>query len=159
MRQVIVILLAATLMCGCDDSRYYEKNFDFENRVWMMTHKPAFEFNIDDTTRQYNIYCNVRSSLTFPFARLFVKYYVTDSLGKVEQEKLVSTDIFDRNTGEPQGSSGLGDIYDHRFLILRNHAFKHSGNYKILLEQFNRKDTLDGVLAVGIRIEKALPEK
>jgi gliding motility-associated lipoprotein GldH len=159
MKQAITILVAAIFLCGCDDSRFYEKNYDFENRVWMVTHKPSFEFNIDDTTQQYNIYCNVRSSLTFPFARLFLKYYVTDSLGKVEREKLVSADIFDRKTGEPQGASGLGDIYDHRFMILKNHSFDHAGKYKILLEQFNRKDTLDGILAVGVRIEKIEREK
>jgi len=36
-----------------------------------------------------------------------------------------------------------------------NYSFSKPGRYTILLEQFNRRDTLNGVLAVGIRVEKA----
>jgi hypothetical protein len=48
----------------------------------------------------------------------------------------------------------LGDIYDHRFLLLQNYEFKFPGKYKVKLDQMMRQDTLMGVLAAGIIIEK-----
>jgi gliding motility-associated lipoprotein GldH len=154
MKRVTVILILSALIASCDDSRLYEKNIDFENRMWMINHKPEFEFVIDDTTQKYDVYCNVRNSLDFPFSRLFMRYYLQDSTGKVERQNMLERDLFDRNTGEPQGSSGLGDIYDHQFLLLKKYRFPYRGAYKIRFEQYMRKDTLDGILAVGVRIEK-----
>lgn len=150
-----VICLLASLAAGCDESRVYEKNLDFKDRAWMSGHKPEFEFEIGDTTASYNIYCNVRNTLDYPFSRLFITYYLQDSIGKVSEQKLISNMIFDPKTGEPQGSSGLGDIYDHRFLLLKNYRFPYRGKHRIKFEQFMRKDTLDGMLAVGVRVERA----
>jgi gliding motility-associated lipoprotein GldH len=139
---------------SCDDSRLYEKNVDFENRVWMVSHKPEFEFVIEDTTLKYDVYCNVRNSLEFPFSRLFIRYYLQDSAGTIEKEGMLERDLFERKTGEPQGSSGLGDIYDHQFLLLKDYQFGYKGVHKIRFEQYMRKDTLDGILAIGVRVEK-----
>jgi gliding motility-associated lipoprotein GldH len=62
--------------------------------------------------------------------------------------------LFDQHTGKPQGSSGLGDIYDQRFPVISNYKFPSPGKYKVSFEQFMRKDTLEGVLAIGLRVER-----
>jgi gliding motility-associated lipoprotein GldH len=116
--------------------------------------QPEFQFTISDTTNSYNLYCNVRNSIAYPFARIFLTYYLQDSLGALLEKKLVSRLLFDEKTGEPQGSSGLGDIYDHRIPLKMNYRFKKAGTYKIRFEQYMRADTLSGILAVGARIEK-----
>jgi gliding motility-associated lipoprotein GldH len=158
MRSLIVLILAAITFVACDDSRVYEKNYDFDGAAWAAPDKPEFEFEIQDTTEVYNIYCNVRNSLTYPFSRLFVTYYLQDSIGKILKKDLVSQTLFDPKTGDPQGSSGLGDIYDRRVLLLSGHRFPYAGRHKISFEQFMRMDTLTGVLAVGVRVEKVLPD-
>jgi gliding motility-associated lipoprotein GldH len=158
MRSVILILLVCGLLLACDDKRLYEKNLDFEHRAWMETHKPEFEFVIQDTTAAYNLYFNFRNTLDYPFSRLFFQYYLQDSLGLAFKKDLMTAMIFDPKTGKPFGSSGLGDIYDHQFSILKNHKFPYPGIHKIKFEQFMRIDTLDGVLAAGVRVERNLPD-
>jgi gliding motility-associated lipoprotein GldH len=115
----------------------------------------AFEFKISDTTKKYNLYYNVRNSLEYPFARIFVNYSLTDSTETEISKQLLSNYLFDQKTGRPLGRSGLGDVYDNQFLILENKIFKKPGTYKFQLVQFNRLDTLTGILAVGFRIETA----
>ena len=62
-------------------------------------------------------------------------------------------------TGKPFGTSGLGDIYDHRFELLKDYQFPTRGKYRIKLEQMMRMDTLHGILAVGVRVENnSLPK-
>ena len=51
------------------------------------------------------------------------------------------------------GTSGVGDIYDHQFPILKNYSFKKLGTYRMSFQQFMRQDTIPGVLAVGLRVE------
>lgn len=158
MRWLLVVPFAALFLTGCDNSRIFESYTDFENRYWVVTEKPVFEFEITDTQARYNIYSNVRNSVAYPFSRFFMTYYLRDSSGNELQKKLSGHTLFDEKSGEPQGSSGLGDIYDHQFLLLRNFEFKNPGKYSMTFEQFMRTDTLEGMLAVGVRVEKVIGE-
>jgi gliding motility-associated lipoprotein GldH len=158
MRIVFPFLLLAGFLTACDNTRVYEKNHDFDQRHWLVNDTTTFEFEIPDTTLHYNLYCNLRNTVAFPYARLFVNYHLEDSTGKPLQKRLIQTFLFDQHTGKPQGTSGLGDIYDHRIRLIGNHRFPYAGKYNMRFEQYMRTDTLEGILAVGLRVEKVLPE-
>lgn len=146
------------VLFSCDAARVFEQQVDFESQAWMVNEVPQFEFEILDHTKDYNIYCTVRNSLEFPFSRLFVTYYLRDSLHNQLRSELVSAYLFDQKTGRPNGSSGLGDLFDHRIELVTHYHFDRPGKYAISLKQFNRKDTLQGVLAVGIKVDVADPK-
>jgi gliding motility-associated lipoprotein GldH len=145
----------AILVTGCDDNRVYEQYTDFEKGYWLVNDKPEFEFTIQDPGTRYNIYGNVRNAVSYPWSRLFMTYYMQDSIGNQIQKNLVNEFLFDAKSGKPLGNSGLGDIYDHQILLLRNYQFAKPGKYKVKFEQYMRTDTLQGILAVGLRVEHA----
>lgn len=155
MRYIFFLLLASLCIASCDSNRVYEDYREFKTKSWLVNDPAAFEFEISDTTKKYNLYYNIRNSLEYPFARIFVNYSLVDSTGTEISKQLLSNYLFDQKTGQPIGRSGLGDVYDNQFLILENQFFKKPGHYKFQLEQFNRLDTLTGVIAVGFRIETA----
>ncbi|MDL5050872.1 gliding motility lipoprotein GldH [Oscillatoria amoena NRMC-F 0135] len=144
----------AVILIACDASRVYEQNHDFTNRWWTVSEQPRFEFSISDTTVPYALYLNVRNESVYPYANLYVTYHLLDSAGKELHQKLITGFLFDKKSGKPLGQSGIGDIYDHRFLLLNNHVFPYSGRYTMRFEQFMRADTLKGILAVGLRVER-----
>lgn len=148
------VLLVASLLCSCDSNRVYENNLDFKDRTWKVTEVARFNFTIPDTAKRYNVYYNVRNSLDYPYARIFVTYHLYDSNGSELYKKLVFHDLFDEKTGRPLGDSGLGDLYDHRFTLAEHRRFAYRGKYSIKLDQFMRQDTLQGIVAVGVRIEE-----
>jgi gliding motility-associated lipoprotein GldH len=155
MRRLMLIFISAVfLLTACDDTRVFEKNLDCEQQAWMSGHKPEFEINIPDTTTFYNVYFNLRTGVDYPYSRIFFTYYLEDSLGLVLSKKLVDYMVFDPKTGKPQGSSGLGDIFDHQVPLVRKHRFPYAGTHRVKFEQFMRADTLAGVFAVGVRVEK-----
>ena len=145
------------LLNSCDETRHYEENHEFIARSWVVSEEPAFDFFIPDSIRYYSIYYNVRNSLDYPFARIFVTYHMFDSTGVEVSKKLTYNDLFDQKTGQPFGESGLGDLYDHQFPLLKHYRFNFPGRYSIKLDQFTRMDTLKGVIAVGIRVEQDQP--
>ena len=155
---ILLLFILPIVLFSCDTKRLYETNHDFEDRTWKVNDVREFEFQITDPGKRYNIYYNVRNSLDYPYSRIFVTYHLQDLVSNDLQSKLSTQDLFDQKTGTPFGSSGLGDIYDHRFLLLGNYEFKFPGKYKIKLEQFTRQDTLKGMLAVGVRVETVQPE-
>ena len=89
--------------------------------------------------------------LEYPYARLFVNYTLIDPKGVQLQKKMLGNNLFDQKTGEPFGQSGIGDLFDHQFPLLKQYRFYNTGVYKLTFQQFMRKDTLEGVLAAGAR--------
>jgi gliding motility-associated lipoprotein GldH len=152
-------LATGLLITSCDDTRIYEKNHDFTDRYWVAKETPTFDFNIQDTTQRYNLILNLRNSVSYPYARIFVDYTLSDSVGHALAKELLNEYLFDVKTGKPAGSSGLGDIYDHQFVLLENFNFGKHGKYKVSFEQFMRTDTLQGVLAIGLRVETSTQQK
>jgi gliding motility-associated lipoprotein GldH len=151
---LLYVLLTVLWLTACDESRLYEMNHDFPERYWLVNEKPKFEFNIDNTDVRYNLYGNLRNEVAYPFSRIFFTYHLTDSTG-LELNKALSTQfLFDKKTGKPFGSSALGDIYDHQFLLMENYQFRRPGKYTVQFEQFMRTDTLEGMLSVGLRVER-----
>lgn len=159
MRSLPVTAIIVALLFSCDDQRVYERNADFNSRYWKVSDKPEFEFAITDSLAPYNLYCNVRNSLDYPYARIFITWRLQDSTGALLEKGLAGQMLFDEKTGEPFGESGLGDIYDHRIPIRQNHRFPYTGKFTVSFEQFMRTDTLSGVLAVGLRLEESVPSQ
>ncbi len=152
MRTVIIIFLLS-LLFSCDSERLFEQNINLEERYWRVDEPMIFEIKIEDSSKPYNIYYNVRNSLDYPYARLFIQYTLADSTGLQIDKKLNSQFLFDQKTGKPLGQSGIGDVFDHQFLLIEKQVFNYPGKYQLRIEQFNRQDTLRGILAVGARVE------
>lgn len=152
MRNTVIIFLLC-LLFSCDSDRLFEQNVTLENRYWRIDEPVTFDFKVEDSSKPYTIYYNVRNSLEYPYARLFIQYTLSDSTGLQIDKKLNSQFLFDQKTGIPLGQSGVGDVFDHQFLILEKHVFDYPGKYKLTIEQYNRQDTLRGILAIGARLE------
>lgn len=147
-------VVAAFLVAGCDSAKISDQVLEFNDRSWKVLEPAEFEFKINDIGSPYDVSFTVRNSLDYPFARLFVNYTLVDSVGQELSKKLIANYLFDQKSGEPNGRSGLGDLYDHRFPLLKNYSFRYPGRFKIKMEQAMRQDTLQGVLAVGLHVEK-----
>jgi len=145
---VILILLGS-----CDSKRVFEDNVEFRERNWKITEPVQFEFQISDASKKYNVLMNIRNSLDYPYARIFVNYDLQKQDSTSLSKKMIAEYLFDQKTGQPFGTSGIGDIYDHQFPILKNYSFEKAGAYKMKLNQFMRMDTIPGILAVGVRVE------
>ena len=155
MRFSVLLVALCILLSGCDSSRVFENYVEFKERTWNIQEPVSFEFEINNTQQQYNLYYEVRNSLDFPWSRIFLHYQISDSIGSVLDSKLISNYLFEKD-GKPLGRSGLGDVYDHRFPVLQNYTFTRPGKYKFTLQQENRKDNMNGILAIGLRVETAL---
>ena len=153
--RIFLSLVVFSVLCGsCDSERIFENNVEFRDRNWKIAQSVQFEFQIADTSRRYNLWMNIRNSLDYPYARIFVNYDLQKDSATLTK-KMMAAYLFDQKTGKPFGNTGIGDIYDHQFPILKNYSFDKAGVYKIRLNQFMRMDTIPGILAVGVRVEKA----
>ena len=154
---VVTHLFSALLIAGCDPARVYETNYDMKNGQWLLSDSLSFNITVPDTSKTYNVFLNIRNTIDFETARLFVQYQLADST-MVIRKRLVEYNLFDRKTGEPFGDSGLGNIYSHQILLEHGIRFHNNGSYAITLNHMMRSDTLAEIRSVGIRVEQVNPQ-
>src|SRR5688572_24204205 len=104
MRILFLAGVISLLFTACNQSRVYEQNTDFDERYWLVNETPEFEFTIDQPADKYTLYCNIRNSVSYPYARLFFTYHLQDSAGTEIDKKLVTQHLFDAKTGKPFGT-------------------------------------------------------
>ena len=120
--------------------------------LWLADSTAEFVFEVKNSETEYNLYYNIRNSLSYPYHNLYIRHTLEDSLGNMLGSALQNMDLFDPVTGRPLGE-GLGDIFDHRILAVSNQKFPKSGWYRFKMQQFMRQDSLPLILSVGLRVE------
>ena len=58
----------------------------------------------------------------------------------------------DEKTGKPMGD-GLGDLFDHKIIALKNYRFSRAGKYTFKVRQYMRQDPLPAILSMGVSVE------
>lgn len=147
--------LAGVLLLGsCADSRIYDQDHDLAGRTWAVDSIQIFEFEVQDTAAGYSLYYKIRNAADYEFYNLYVKYTLEDSLHRTLRSELQELVLFDPKTGAPLGS-GLGDIFSHEFPMMAAYTFPYRGRYFLSIQQYMRRDDLDGIHSVGLRIDRA----
>lgn len=151
---IFVILLASS----CNGNRIYEKNVKFQNRIWTKDTDAVFDFEIADINTNYKFYFNLRNTILYPYQNIYLSYSLEDTLGNVYDSELTNIDLFDSKTGKPFGS-GMGDIFDHQYLVIENYQFNNPGMYLFKIRQYMRMDSLPEIMSVGLRIERSVNQR
>lgn len=156
MRNMMLMLAVAgtLLLSACDPSRVYEQNVEMPDKNWTVDNAPVFEFAIEDTTKRYNVYFNVRYSLAYDYYNLYLQHRLTAPDSSLVSSSLTELHLMDAKTGKPEGK-GSSDIYDVQSLVLKEVALPQVGTYRLQLTQYMRRDPLPNILAVGVRVEEA----
>jgi gliding motility-associated lipoprotein GldH len=144
---MFILLLA---LSACQTNMVFDDNEEIKNYVWDSKVKPAFTFEIKDTTVLYNIYINVRHVDYYPFNNVWINLSASFPDGN-RQVNRVDVPLAD-DSGKWHGE-GLGDIWDYRHLIQQGAFFNKTGKYTFALEHLMRQDPLPGIMSIGIRVE------
>ncbi|QJW87904.1 gliding motility lipoprotein GldH [Spirosoma taeanense] len=156
MKQLGLLISLVLLTLGCETNTVYNEYTDIEDGKWYIKNAPSFTFEIKDASVPYNIYYNLRNSLSYGYYNLYLTRYLRDSSGRQLESRLDELILMDPKSGKPNGE-GLGDLFDHKFLMKRNYRFPKPGKYTMEIRQYMRQDPLLNILSVGIAVEKAVP--
>lgn len=147
----IVIGLVIIFFSACDKNRVYDSSKPIENEQWPFQKYVKFDVSIDDTVSLHKIFINIRNNSEYEYKNIYL--FLTTRLpnGKKSQDTLLCY-LADEN-GKWLGE-GLGDIKDRKLLLKDNLRFPQLGIYSFTFTQAMRKDIINGIVDIGIRIEK-----
>ena len=152
MRIRIVIALVVVLLAGCEEKPGYHDYADLK-KYWLTTDTIRFRVPVKDSVAVYSVSMEVRCSVDYQWSRFFSGYEIQDSTGRQLDSGLVNVLLFDPVTGAPKGKGGIGDLYETSVTIRDKFQFPYKGQFRILFWQMMRRDSLEGISNIGLRIE------
>ncbi len=151
-RHFLTLVLGTSLFMACDNKRIVDVFESVANESWAYADTVSVGFTVEDTTKTYNLYLNVRHSGTYAYRNMYVRMHLTNPQGE-RGTQVVSFELADA-TGKWYGK-GLGDLYEYRVKWREGARFKLAGDYQVQIEQFMREDPLPGISDIGLRLEYA----
>ena len=156
-----LVLLTLLLVTSCDSKAVYDEYKSVPNK-WHKDSVASFNFKAPDTTKNYNLYVNLRNTNDYKFSNLFLIVELNYPNGKAFKDTL------EYKMAAPNGEllgSGFSDVKENK-LWYRGYKssfrFNEEGNYKVDIQHAMRKngdvkgvENLEGITDIGFRIEQA----
>lgn len=145
------IITCGLFLSSCQSIDLYEKVVNIPRQEWKSNFKPQFNFSIKDTQSRYDVYVIIRHNEKYEFNNIWI------SLAYQLKGQPAVAGQYELPLANNEGWLGIAmdDLYEHRIRITPADGilFK-SGEYSFTIGQIMRKDPLENVLNVGLRIEK-----
>ncbi|GAB3418804.1 gliding motility lipoprotein GldH [Niabella aquatica] len=150
MRYFLLIYLIVFALVSCRQVHVYEKQVDLPEHRWKKSQNAVIRFKITDST-SHRLYLVVRHTRQFPYNKLLVRLLIQDTTKKtVSAMRIVAplTDSAGNWNGQP-----MDDIYYSRIKIT-SPVMLPPGEYRFVLQQAMKEDTLSHILNVGIALDQ-----
>ncbi|MCR9287719.1 MAG: gliding motility lipoprotein GldH [Bacteroidetes bacterium] len=144
------ICLTSIFLISCGKNYIFEKSVPIQNGEWAYSDTLNFNFEIQDTTKIYNLYLDIDHSTDYGFQNLYINVYTKFPSGERIKEML-SVEL------AAKGGIWFGDCDVEKckleIPIQQNAFFNIAGSYEVTVEQYMRKNPLSGISGVSFKIE------
>ena len=136
---------------SCSKKEDFKKYKRLKNQEWISEDTLKFNFFINDTLSNYNLFLNLRHTINYEYRNLFLFLHLEGSIDTIEV-------MLSDKHGKWHGK-GIGSIREIQTKVLSK-KYNKQAEHSIILEQAMRYgekekiDTLKNIDAVGIMIVK-----
>lgn len=148
----ILLLLSVFAFSACQFNSVYNNVVSIEEDGWDKEKALHFEVNISDTISLYDFSIIVHNTTDYRYSNLFVFLTTQFPNGNLSRDTIEC--VLADASGKWYGK-GWGNIKETDILLKPNLKFPLSGQYNFYVQQAMRKDTLQGIQRIGIRLDKS----
>ena len=150
---LMAVLFTTTtlLFSSCMKETVADISYDVSS-PWSKDQKVVFEYDIQDSIMPINFFINVRNTTDYKYANI---YFFIKTIYPNQRYSVDTVECFLANMKGKWLGSGLGKFKDNKIPFKRNMRFPMTGHYRMEFEMAMRDTILEGIDAVGIRIERA----
>lgn len=155
--KVIFVLVIVTIFSSCNKSQVYKEFKTLPNYTWERIEKgKSIEFdniNIENEEDVYDISFHIRHTPYITEDEIKFKLKIT-SPSSIVRESVHTVKLKDKEGKEWLGEA-MGDMIDLEVDLKTFYSFIERGLYKIELVNMGQKYQLQGIMEVGIEINKS----
>lgn len=148
----LVLAFSTASIFSCQTVDLFERVVSIPRQEWKSDYKPQFHFNISDTQSNYAIFVVLRHNEKYEFNNIWISLtYQLEGQPAVTGKYELPLATNDKWIG-----TAMDDLYEHRVLITppKTGLSLKPGAYTFTIGHIMRKDPLEHILNVGLRIEK-----
>lgn len=135
------------ILVSCGPDVVYEDKYTIDFHEWYTGDAKKFEFIAPKLDQEYDLYLALTHEESFPFENIYLKLKTHFPSGEIVEDQL-SLELFGKD-GQSRCSNSLCKL---SALLQPKFKFKETGTHIIEIEQFTRRDTLPGVLDIGVSL-------
>ncbi len=148
---VLFSLFFVVLLTSCDSRNFiFNESQSIEAGAWKYADTKDYAFDIADTSKVYNIYLSLNHAEDYAYQNLYLKIHTLFPSGK-KMEQQVSFELADKY-GKWYGD--CGSQCELEVDLQKGAYFNEVGKHTITLEQFMRKDPIDGINKLSVMVEE-----
>ena len=143
-----LIAAAITLFTACSDNALYD-HYQPVEKPWSKDHVYYFTYDIEDNTVPYDLTLEIRNNNLYPYQNLWLLCAEELPVGGMTRDTIECMLADDYGMWK-----GSGISVHHLNIPLRSrYLFPHKGQYTLSIRQGMRDENLNGIEAIGLRIE------
>ena len=148
---LIALFTIALISSSCRSKSYYSDSVTLPGATWSSNNPILFNALVADTVTPLEIELIIRTNPEYPYRNLFL-FFTTTSPGGLSIRDTVEY-ILSNERGERFGN-GTGSIMSLKVPFKVNVIFPEQGIYRFKIEQGMRREKLEGIEDIGLRIIK-----
>lgn len=154
--RVVLWCTCLALLTGCTEGVVFQQDVPIPNSAWDRSFQPEFTFDITDTILQHDVFIDVRHTGDYPYSDLFLFIDLKGPGGKEMRDTVqcLLADPMGRWYGKGTGYL-VADRYKAKVLYKLHNRFPATGRYSMKLEQAMRTEILEGVVDIGVSVERS----
>jgi len=147
--KIFLLVLGLSFLASCNQKTLFDQEVTIDKGKWFKDNPVHFEVDVTDTTRLYDYYLTIRHNTDYLYSNIY--FFLTTKFpnGNVTRDTLEC--ILAENSGRWLGK-GWGNIKEDNILLRKNLKFPLKGKYDFYFQQAMRRDTLNDILNLGIRL-------
>ena len=151
MKKTLFLLFFILFSACTNENIVFEQNAAIEGAAWHYDDKKSFTFEINDLEQKYRLLIYLRHTKDYPNENIWLNSLTTFPSGESVPDEI------ELSLAAKDGSwlgNGSGRVITRELILRNTFRFTETGQYEILLSQFMRRNPLDHILDVGLRLEK-----
>ena len=148
---MFLFIIFSVLLYSCGSGIVFDKNKTITGEKWNREDKITFDVKIEDTLLPTDFFLNVRNTTDYRFANLYL------FINTIFPDKKFARDTIECILSTPEGKwlgKGISRLKESHILLKKGIRFPKKGIYRFEIEQGMRKEQLEGIADIGIRIQK-----
>ena len=152
-KSIYIIVTAAfiSLLISCNSNTVYNQSVELPAFGWISKNAIAFEVVVADSLNNYEFGIVIRNTTTYRYSNIYFFLLTEFPNGNVSRDTIECMIV---NIEGKWLGKGWGDIKENNILLKSGLRFPLTGNYKFLIQQAMRVDTLKGISDIGLYIIK-----
>lgn len=144
----LLLFVLGSGLVGCSNN-IYDETVEIADHQWLDSDSIVFDFDIVDTSQQYNIFLEVAHETSYNYQNIYCLVETYGPNGLV-QKQVSSLDLATKK-GEWLGECS-GEVCTRNIPFIINTVFDVAGTYKIVLKQHSRDHSLQPIHSLRLAV-------